>query len=92
MSEWKWPWCPDGRTLPAPPAIHARLTGVSISLARAVGRAQKVPRLYQLVSRHREVAVDFLTIIIPQLFKKSPPQYKLMQAHILHDLKSAVDL
>ena len=34
--------------------------------------------------------MDFL-ISIPQLFQKSPPQDKLMQAHISQDLKSAVD-
>ena len=46
MSEWKWPRCPHGRALPAPPAIRARLRGASTALARAGRKApERLPTL-----------------------------------------------
>lgn len=43
MSEWKWPRCPHGRALPAPPTTRARLTGASTSLAKAGRKGPECP-------------------------------------------------
>ena len=79
-----------GHYLPHPPFMPSSQEQ-ALPFPELGGRAQNVPQRYQLVSRHRGVAMDFLTISIPQLFQKSPPQDKLMQAYTLQDLNLAVD-